>query len=443
MQEITLSQMLEAREKRADLQKEFIRIYNCPLICFTMNIAGPIKHTSLIERAFKEGLSALDNTIPAVCIRERRINIAPTGCEAFFAVAMDAKSIKEICIAIEDACPLGRLYDIDVLDVDAKKLERKTMRGCIVCSAPGRFCAAGRVHSVSDIQKATYNIIREHFLEKDCKRIAELATKSLLQEVYTTPKPGLVDSRNNGSHTDMNISTFEKSANALTPYFYNCVAIGQRTKNAPYCETFALLKNAGIIAEEQMYQATNNINTHKGAIYSIGVICGAIGRLWKPETPIAKTEEIFLMCAELVNDAVKEYFSSIDCSTNGGRLYIEHGIKGIRGEVATGFPSVLSIGLPAYQKALESGLSSNDAGVLTLLQFIANIEDTNLYHRGGIDGAHYAADYAKNILRNAEIPSLKSVEKMDDDFISKNLSPGGCADLLAVTYLLYELKNGL
>lgn len=443
MREVTLAQVLVARENRVLMQQKLLDTYQCPLICFTMNIAGPVKTSPSIERAFMEGLNMLDDKLLKENIRFRHIDKSYTGCEAMLAVAANPATLKDICTSIEDSTPLGRLFDMDVLDADGVKLSRKSLRGCIVCGAPGRDCAARRLHSVQELQAVTEKIIHRHFSVLDFKQVANLATESLLEEVYTTPKPGLVDKRNNGSHIDMDINTFVSSANSLTSYFSQCMAIGLKTANRPPKEAFPPLRQAGILAEKVMYKTTRGVNTHKGAIYSIGIICGALGRLWTPENPIANTDEILFMCGQIAGTAVQADFSTIDDTTAGGKLYLEHGLTGIRGEVAAGFPSVTTIGLPVYQKGLDAGLSSNDAGVIALLHLISKVLDTNLYHRGGQKGALYAAEATKALVQDDKVPSLKQVEKLDDDFISRNLSPGGCADLLAITYFIYKLKNRL
>ncbi len=441
MQEVTLHQMLDAREMRAALQKSLLNTYKTPLVCFTMNIAGPIKTSRLIERAFFEGVEILQSKLPNESVLHCEIDISVAGCQAMFCVSVDAQKLKTICTEIEDSCPLGRLFDMDVLDTDGTKLSRDNLRGCIVCGASGRECAAGRLHTVPQLQATTRKIITEHFFSMDCKRFADLATDSLLEEVYTTPKPGLVDRRNNGSHTDMDVHTFVKSAHSLTPYFYQCVNIGRRTCDQPPADTFKKLRKAGIAAEDTMYQATSGVNTHKGAIYSFGVICGALGRLWQAENPVPKLEDILSLCSEMTQDAAKSDFQSIDKTTAGGRLYLEYGLTGIRGEVAAGFPSVANIGLPVYQRELDKGLSSNDAGAITLIHLISNVQDTNLYHRGGHEGAAYAADGAKHLLDGCTSPTKEQIEQLDNELIARNLSPGGCADLLAVTYFFSKLKS--
>lgn len=439
MQEVTLPQVLEARENRVALQRQLLQQHAVPLICFTMNIAGPVKVSPLIERAFYEGVRLLDEALADLPVRHREITVAATGCQAMLAVDTTAATLKAVCTALEEGSLLGRLFDMDVLDTDGHKLSRVTERGCLVCGKPGRTCAAGRLHSVEQLQAATATLITEHFFPTDVERIARIARESLLAEVYTTPKPGLVDRRNNGSHTDMTVATFEKSAHALTPYFRHCVELGHQTANASPSETFQQLRTSGMQAEQTMYRATDGINTHKGAIFSFGVLCGALGRLWRAERPTVDLAALLSECAAMTREAVHRDFEATNTTTAGGRLYRELGLVGIRGEVASGFPSVRAIGLPLYSRARARGLDHNDAGVLTLLHLIAAVQDTNLYHRGGAEGAAFAKESAKALLARTELPSSEDIDRLDDAFIARRLSPGGCADLLAVTYFLSRI----
>lgn len=440
MSAVTLEQILQAREDRVRLQRQMLHEYNCPLVCYTMNIAGPVKNSPLIERGFRAGLDHLEQVLPKESIRKRIVDISVTGCQAIFAVSMDAPLLKQTCTAIEDSTSLGRLFDMDVLDTDGTKLERTQLRGCIVCGAPGRGCAAGRVHPVAQLQEVTNSILREHFAKADREYIASAAVQSLVDEVNTTPKPGLVDRRNNGSHQDMTIHHFVASANALKPYFTECVKIGQDTAAQPPQDTFPILRQAGLEAEKAMYRATGGVNTHKGAIYTMGILCGALGRLWTAEVPMGDVSLIFSECAKMVHTFVDSDFAAADGSTAGQKLYLKYGLGGIRAEVAAGLPSVANIALPCYQKALADGHTANDAGVITLLHLIARVEDTNLYHRGGKEGAQWASKVARMLLQASPSPFSAQVEALDDAFMARNLSPGGCADLLAVTYFLHALQ---
>ena len=435
MREVTLQQILLAREQRAAKQKLFLQKYRCPLICFTMNIAGPVKTSPLIERGFQVGLKQLEALGTAIVAQE--ILYKDTGCEAFFAVDMDADTLKAFCVKIEEDTSVGRLFDMDVLDVDGQKLERQSQRGCIVCGAPGRGCAARRVHSVAELQAATDKILRQYLYLKDCMYISTLAEKSLLDEVQITPKPGLVDRRNTGSHTDMDLNTFKISANSLWPHFWRCFTIGRDTSKQTPEETFRLLRKSGLEAEKEMYKATGGVNTHKGAIFTLGILCGSIGRLWTAEMPVPPLPALLAECAAMGRVAEKD-FAAADGSTAGQRLYLQRGLRGIRGEIADGLPSVAGIALPTLEEGLSKGLSFNDAAACALIQLIAQVEDTNLYHRGGEEGAAFAKESARAL---GKFPTMDQIAALDDAFIVRNLSPGGCADLLAATCFLHNIKG--
>ncbi len=439
MAEVTLSQILQARDDRVARQQALLGAHQSPLISFTMNIAGPIKTSPLIERGFFVGLSALKEKLPKESVLHYEIKQADTGCEALLAVAADAVALKELCIGIEEASPLGRLFDMDVLDHDGHKLPRHSQRGCLVCGAPGRACAAGRTHTVAELQAVTNRILYDHFAAADAVTIADTAVQALIDEVNTTPKPGLVDCRNNGSHNDMTRDTFLASANALRPYFEECVTIGRETAESGHEDAFALLRQAGIRAESAMLTATNGVNTHKGIIFTLGTLCGALGRLWKPNSPFAPLMSVLSECAALTHRAVSDDFSAVSDATAGERLYSQLGLTGVRGEVSTGLPSVATVSLPVYRALLDEGLEKSYAGALTLLHLISRVADTTLYHRGGVEGAQFAADEATALLAANPHPSIAVLEALDDRFIARRLSPGGCADLLAVTYFLHDI----
>ena len=442
-QNVELFQMLEAREKRAWEQQRLLAAFHKPVLCFTMNIPGPVKDTPLVRRAFFYGIKTLDHRLPKGNVLHRAAHCAVTGCEAMYVVDMDALSLKKITTAIEVETPLGRLFDMDVLDEGGHKLDREAVGGgsrdCIVCGAAGRGCASRRSHSVAELQQAVNRIMTEHFARDDAKQIGAWATQSLLDEVCTTPKPGLVDRNNNGSHRDMDIFTFMASAAALSPYFQNCAEIGMKSAALAPEETFRQLRMAGLRAEQDMFAATNGVNTHKGAIFTMGILCGAAGRLWSP----GETWNVEDLCREVsaVTKAALEADFRAGGDTVGQRLHAQRGIPGIRGEVAKGLPSVAKIALPAYYRCLDNGCDQNEAGAVTLLHLIANVEDTNMLSRGGTEGASQGAAWAAELIRNDRKPSLDEVSELDERFIQRNLSPGGCADLLAAVYFLAQLTQ--
>lgn len=441
--EVTLKEMLEARDARVFRHQKLLKKYNLPIISFTLNIAGPVKNSPVIQRAFREGLNRLSDALQEARIpilHQEQIN-QTTGCEAIAVVRGDARDIKRLCIELEDRTSLGRLFDLDVLTPEGNKLERQGLgcppRPCLVCGRPGNECASRRLHSIDQLQAATRDRLWDFFAGQDRDRIASQAVRALLYEVCVTPKPGLVDRANNGSHKDMDIFTFIDSIAALLPYFHQAVSIGQETAAVLPQETFRRLRRAGLAAERAMFLATRGANTHKGAIFSLGIVCAAAGRLWKPEEPWGSPETVLAECAAISKEAIEQDLAAIphqDTKTNGQQIFLAHGLRGVRGEFANGLPSVSKVGLPAFCAALESGATLEEAGTAALIRLIAQVNDTNLIARGGLVGQQWAARAAAF---EGPIPDRETLEKLDRDFIHRNLSPGGCADLLAIIYFLY------
>ena len=446
---VTLMEMLGAREARAMRQQQLLEEYKLPVISFCLNIAGPVKNSLVLRRAFREGLERL-----ACALLAARLEIAareevdqPTGCEALWVINGDGRTVKELCVELEDRDALGRLFDLDVLDPASGKWNRTQLgqppRKCLVCGKEGKGCASRRLHTVEELQGATRAILEDYFGKKDQQALGTLAAKALLYEVCTTPKPGLVDRGNNGSHRDMDLFTFLDSTAALLPYFEQAVALGRETRDLPPQETFRRLRQAGAAGERAMFRATGGINTHKGAVFTLGTVCAAAGRLWTAEGFSKDLEATLALCGEMSVQAVQEDFEVIRRSpahTAGQRLYLEHGLEGIRGELVRGLPAVAQIGLPTLRERLEAGDSLEEAGRQVLLALIAQVTDTNLIARGGLEGQQWAMDQAR-ALTEGRTASREETEKLDEAFIQRNLSPGGCADLLAITYFLEFLSR--
>lgn len=451
--EITLTEILIAREERVSVQNALLSEYRVPVISFTMNMAGPVKVTALSHRAFIWGceqlrLGFVQNKCPVLAEKTRNL---PTGDEAYFAVDAPAEAVKALCVEIEEENRMGRLFDMDVIGTDGNKLERGAERPCIVCGKPGRECASRRLHSVAELQFYTANLLRAGLWSVAQDRISALATQALLDEVAVTPKPGLVDRANNGSHRDMDCFTFQASAAALSNYWRACVGVGFFDRNVstsntvnrtvPPPETFANLRPLGRQAERDMLAATGGVNTHKGAIFTMGVLCGAVGRLWTAENGFPDTDAILNEAAAMTRETLEKELPAAHWNTAGEEQYRKYGVRGIRGQVADGLPAVREVSLPAFRRLLAQGLDRNHAAAVTLLHLIAKVEDTNLLHRGGPEGAAWAQTAARDLLAGSPIPSPDAIRALDAEFIRRNLSPGGCADLLAVTLLLHEIEN--
>ena len=333
---------------------------------------------------------------------------------------------------------------MDVLRPDGSKVERQELglpgRKCLLCGESAQVCARSRKHSVAELQAKTREILQEAVDEWDSREAARLACQALLYEVAITPKPGLVDRENSGSHRDMDFFTFQASAAALQPYFAQCVRIG-RQGGAPE-ETLRALRLPGKLAEAEMRRATVGVNTHKGAIFSMGILCGALGRLDRESW--GNPDRILDECAAMAKGIVSEDYRDLTpetAKTAGQKLYLRYGITGVRGQAEAGFPAVREAGLPTLEAALAAGKNINEASCAALLTLLVHTADTNMIHRGGFDGMQQATLEVREILDRENFPSRETLESLDKRFIEKNLSPGGSADLLALTLFLHFLRE--
>lgn len=440
--EATLQEILDARENRVCRQKELLSQYGKALISFTMNIPGPVKLDRDIRIGFFVGCRLIRDCFAGHLLHAEEHHRS-TGCEAFYIVDLPARELKARAIEIEDADAVGRLFDIDVLNTDRQKISREDLglprRKCLLCDQDAVVCASVRAHSLQELTNRTsfllYLAARQHMAEY----IAVRAYVALTQEVSATPKPGLVDRNNSGAHKDMTLRHFFASANALRPFFCRFAEAGYLTRDLPQKEAFRQLRSIGMEAEQAMLAATRGVNTHKGAIFSLGLLCAAAGRLgpehWQPERITAEA-------AAMTESLVAAELSSVTAdtaTTAGERLYAAWGITGIRGQAEAGFPAVRDVGLPVLRQALEQSLPFDRALCVTLLHLFPVTEDTNFIHRSDLQTLKDTQAAVTALLQDDPFPAPDTILELDRHFTANHLSPGGTADLLAATCFLYLL----
>lgn len=277
--------------------------------------------------------------------------------------------------------------------------------------------------------------------------IADQAEEALLKEVNLTPKPGLVDRLNNGSHSDMDLHTFLYSISALSPYFQEYIEAGYRHQGTAK-ELFYKVRSIGIHAEKAMLEATQNVNTHKGANFSFAILLASTGRQMQKGNflPFSKqdTQEVLLYTKEMNAGLVTEDFMNLSKKEKlsyGEKLFLKYGISGIRGEAEKGYPTLKNLVLPHLRK--DSSLSNEELYLETLLLLMSEVEDANLINRGGMGAWLQVKEETKKILDDFRIKgNIKELLfEYDDILISRNLSPGGSADLLALAMFFAALER--
>lgn len=440
----SLMEVLDNRERRVQRQNRLLEAFSHTLICLTLNIPGPRKNNALIASGFRLGrrqlLDVLRSSGIPVLHREEISEV--TGCEGFYVVDGPADKVKDLTVWLEDSSEFGRLLDVDVLTAEGGKLSRSTGRNCLICGKPASVCGPARAHSAAELWQRTKEILEAAVWTDRARYIGAMAAKSLLYEVCVTPKPGLVDRVNSGAHRDMDIFTFMASTAALQPYFTDCAQIGLTTREQEARETFRQLRLRGMLAEQEMLRHTGGVNTHKGAIFSLGLACAAAGRLGGA-APLAP-EAVLSQCATMTCGITEQDFRKVTAETArtaGEQFYARFGITGIRGQAEAGFPAVTQWGLPALEQGLAMGHSMDRAGGAALLAILAHTDDTNLIARSDRETQQKTAESVAALLQRDPCPDEAALASLDRAFIEKNLSPGGSADLLALTLLIHFLSQ--
>lgn len=264
--------------------------------------------------------------------------------------------------------------------------------------------------------------------------IGALAHCALIYEVLTAPKPGLVDRFNSGAHRDMDINTFIRSADAISPFLKECAEIGMKAGSPE--GLLERLRPVGIAAEREMYRATEGANTHKGAIFSLGILCAAAGLGGRA----ASAAQLCGIAGRIAADSVGELEKSCAAKTAGELLYREYGCRGIRGEVAAGFPSLVNVAWPCFLEAFLEGHDMDYCGVITLLKLICTVEDTTMLKRsGGRENMERYRALARDALESGDL--LKGAAEADKIWSRNGISAGGCADLLSATFFLFLFEE--
>lgn len=267
------------------------------------------------------------------------------------------------------------------------------------------------------------------------RTVARMAVRALYAELTLYPKPGLVSLVDNGSHQDMNAATFMRSLFSLRHYFRDITLAGFRGAE------FSQLVRLGITAESRMMAATDGINTHRGAIFALGMLCASAGQVHARGLPFSP-DRLRTVLRDCWGSALAVHAAQDAPPSHGRRAAQRYAVGGARDEAALGFPSVFQVALPALRAALEAGRGPVPARVDALFALMASMDDTNVLHRGGAAGAVFVRTAAQRFmaLGGTGHPDWRD-EALDchQAFTVRGLSPGGAADLVAAACLVQHL----
>lgn len=269
--------------------------------------------------------------------------------------------------------------------------------------------------------------------------LAEAAVAALREELEAYPKPGLVSPVDSGAHRDMDFDLMCRSAASLRRPFARLAAAGRQGHRFD-----TALAPLGRAAERAMLEATGGVNTHRGAIFAMGLIVAAIARTPAADgrpTPTAIRATLLREWGE----ALEAHAAAGErASSHGGLVRQKTGVGGARGEAAQGFPAVFEIGLPAYREARARGLEAKVARIQALFALMEAVDDTTVLYRGGVEAGVFVRRAAAGFLAAggcAEEGWFGRAVELHRTFVARNLSPGGCADLLAGTLLVAGLSG--
>lgn len=445
-----LQKILLAKENRASLRETF-SAKGLTSISLSLNVVGYPKTNKNLSLFFELVLNELKTFLLANKILLEKTSEKNIIDEAgdFFISAIKNNSytsyeIKEITEEFEQNHDLGRFIDVDISDTNGNYISSNKLKLCYFCNEkPAIVCMREKTHSNSELRNFMFEKVERYLYENNKKNIIEklssFALKSILYEVSLSPKPGLVNFNNSGSHKDMDYYTFLNSSSALAQYFIKFADLAYGYKE-DFSQALPKIRIIGLDAEKAMFKETNGVNTQKGIIFLMGISLFSASYVFSNENEFSISsfsDTVKKVCKNIV----KEELQNVEIhKTHGELCFKKYGLKGAgaRFEVEQGFPMVVNFALPTLEKFFKGNEKEeiNFALRKTLLALISENNDTNVLYRKGNTTLEELKKLAKNALKN------------DDDYIKvcnfceeENISPGGSADLLAISLFLHFTKE--
>ena len=451
---VDLLTVLDNREWRSRLQDK-LKVTNSDKIVISakLNIPGPIKNNDILQKIFMDGWQTFVAGLECNSQYEMLFAERVTGPEAFITVDGNLAAVKKTAILFEETYVLGRLFDIDVMANGQAdyQLTREELgfgpRLCLICGKPAKVCAKEQNHTLDEGYEVINQMYqgatsKELIFEKESQEtVVNNALKGLLYEVSLNPKPGLVDPVSMGSHTDMNMFMFIDSSLSLKSYLDKAFKLGRNFEGSDLKLLFNALRAEGVLAEQTMFNATNNVNTHKGAIFSLGIWVTAIAYSTKDGS--ATMTEVRRVIQRMVEGLIEKDLASNRVATTAGEQQFQtYQLTGIRGEAVNGFPGVSEVAVPFLQATFGT---MTQRLLDTLMKIAATLEDSTLIKRAKTPDVlaemkEWTSIYFKLGGSHTE-EGMKYLYDLDRVFIERNLSIGGSADTLILTIFIGQLTG--
>ncbi len=259
--------------------------------------------------------------------------------------------------------------------------------------------------------------------------IAHLACDALRAELDTTPKPGLVDRNDNGAHHDMDLAMMNRSIDALQPYFVQLALYGSSSAELFEVPDAQTVRDIGIKAEQAMLAATGGVNTHRGALFAMGLTTLAASWCAARDVVVGSKQ-----LRELIMQVAGQFLPT--AGTHGNDAVNAHHVTGALDLAKAGYEQLFKEWLPAYRNYLTEEASTARHRLLLLI--MSQLDDTNIIHRVGYGQAQQVKQEAVALLNGY---STAGMEQMNREYIARNISPGGSADMVALTIFIHTILN--
>ena len=417
-----------------------------PSVSLTLNIPGYPKSNSSVQNFFGYCLIDFRCFLKAnlITIFENELISGIDAAGDFYIAPFSPgtktlQEIKHFCELFEQNHPLGRFIDADLNDFKGDSISSGKSKICFFChERPAIECRRENAHDFEEVRAFMFSKMDLYCKDRHenvlIDRLSALASRAILSEISLTPKPGLIDKFSNGSHTDMNYQTFLDSTTAIYPWFPELIREGIKFRDADLTKALPIIRNIGLRMESAMFEATRNVNTQKGIIFLMGLSLFACGMLLARSDRFDSEEFRDLLrgiCKDLVGRELKS--PGEGAKSHGTEIYLKYGFGGARGEAESAFETVFRFGLPQLKEAdqLDDSLL-----IRCFLAIASKNSDTNVLFRSNPEVLAEFQNLCTQALRDFTEQKYSAVIEFCKN---NNISPGGSADLLAVTIFVWSV----
>ena len=419
--------ILDAREsRRAHINTLEEEHPNKTVVILKTNVVGANKNLPYMAFICRHYSKIIASTFQdKILLMGHQLSLDGDYC--YFVIDENGLLVKRKMIEIEESNTLGRLIDIDVYNnksysrTDLSEARRK----CLLCENEAVICARTKAHSEAEIKQEMKSIVQRYLYDY----ILNITMRSIYNELELYPKFGLVSHIDSGCHTDMDYETFLKSAFAIKKYMGDYI-------NAGFEESMDIshLIKTGLKAEKRMFDVTQNVNTYKGLIFLLGLFLPSI-----TQTIILDedTEYLVNQIKHIASTVIGDYYVSLSSKkkhSHSDKIYLEHGIKGIREEALNGLKIIFS--LPSLD------LNDDASYYNYLFLLMRDLNDTTIIHKTNIATLkEVQQEMAEFMAKGGYEKNKEYINQLSESYKERNISPGGSADMLIIKLIYENLKS--